>query len=60
MPKFEKTQKINCEELKKERETEAIHKREAYINKKNSDDSKIVEKKLKRKMSKLQKKAKNE
>ena len=47
---MEKTQKMNCDELKKERETDAIRKREAYINKKNSDDSKIVEKKLKRKI----------
>ena len=42
MQKLEKTQKMNCDELNKERETEAIRKREAYINKKNSDDSKIV------------------
>ena len=47
MQKLEKTQKMNCDVLKKERETKAIHKREAYINKKDSDDSKIVEKKLK-------------
>ena len=37
---------MNCDELKKEREKEAIRKREAYINKKKSNDSKIVEKKL--------------
>ena len=58
MQKLEKTQKMNCDELKKECETEAIHKREAYINNKNSDDSKIGEKKLKRKMQKLQKRQK--
>ena len=34
MQKLEKTQKIDCDELKKEREIEAIRKREAYINKK--------------------------
>ena len=49
MQKLEKTQKMNCDELKKEREKEAIRKREAYI-KENSYNSKIVEKKLKRKM----------
>ena len=40
---------------KKERETEAIRKREAYINKKNSNDSKIVEKKQKKKCRKCKK-----
>ena len=48
---------MNNDELRKERKKEAIRKREAYINKK-SDDSEIVEKKLKRKMQKLQKRQK--
>ena len=34
MQKLKKIQKMNCDELKKEREIEAIRKREAYINKK--------------------------
>ena len=34
MQKLEKTQKMNCDELKKEHEKEAIRKREAYIKKK--------------------------
>ena len=41
--------------LKKLHEKEALRKREAYIKNKNSDSSKIVEKKLKRKMQKLEK-----
>ena len=36
---------MNNDELKKEREKEALRKREAYIKNKNSDSSKIVEKK---------------
>ena len=45
---------------RKEREKEALRKREAYIKNKNSDSSKIVEKKLKRKTQKLEKTQKNE
>ena len=50
---------MNNDELIKEREKEALRKREAYIKNRNSDSSKIVEKKLKRKMQKLEK-TKNE
>ena len=41
---------MNNDELRKEHEKEAIRKREAYIIKTKGDDSKIFEKKLKRKM----------
>ena len=34
MQKLEKTHKMNCDELKKERETEAIRKRKALSTKK--------------------------
>ena len=50
---------MNNDELRKERE-KALRKREAYIKNKNSDSSKIFEKKTQDKNAEIGKNSKNE